>query len=225
MNQTNSRTHTHTNSRVNVFRILFISLILILLLLVNGNRSPALVFPSPMFFYAFSSPQQIWKSTLSCRNIRYLSATAVHSPQILLMSRIEVWRIFIAVAWPVTTAAAAATGISSINTARRYQRSKQVKLYNVNLILTCRRSSRKPLIYLQQNKMADQQQYFLKWNDYQSNMVSSFKHLRNEKSFTDVTLACEGQTCKAHKMVLSACSPYFKALLEVNIAIGYYYVY
>lgn len=67
-----------------------------------------------------------------------------------------------------------------------------------------------------QSEMADQQQYFLKWNDYQSNMVSSFKHLRNEKSFTDVTLACEGQTCKAHKMVLSACSPYFKALLEEN---------
>lgn len=47
-------------------------------------------------------------------------------------------------------------------------------------------------------------------------MVSSFKHLREEKSFTDVTLACDGQTCKAHKMVLSACSPYFKALLEEN---------
>lgn len=64
--------------------------------------------------------------------------------------------------------------------------------------------------------MADeQQQFFLKWNDFQSNMVSSFKHLRDEKSFTDVTLACDGQTCKAHKMVLSACSPYFKSLLEV----------
>merc|ERR1711963_1191419 len=45
-----------------------------------------------------------------------------------------------------------------------------------------------------------------------------FKHLRDEKSFTDVTLACDGQTCKAHKMVLSACSPYFKALLEENPA-------
>ena len=62
----------------------------------------------------------------------------------------------------------------------------------------------------------EQQQFFLKWNDFQSNMVSSFKHLRDEKSFTDVTLACDGQTCKAHKMVLSACSPYFKSLLEVH---------
>jgi len=60
------------------------------------------------------------------------------------------------------------------------------------------------------------QQYCLRWNDFQSNMVSSFKHLRSEKNFLDVTLACDGQTCKAHKMVLSACSPYFKTLLEEN---------
>lgn len=62
----------------------------------------------------------------------------------------------------------------------------------------------------------DQQQFFLKWNDFQVNMMTSFRNLRNDKSFTDVTLACEGQTCKAHKMVLSACSPYFKALLQVR---------
>merc|ERR1711970_1524743 len=72
--------------------------------------------------------------------------------------------------------------------------------------------------HLNTYKMAqgDQQQFCLRWNDSQTNMVSSFKHLRDEKSFTDVTLACDGQTCKAHKMVLSACSPYFKALLEEN---------
>ena len=62
----------------------------------------------------------------------------------------------------------------------------------------------------------EQQQFFLKWNDFQVNMMTSFRNLRNDKSFTDVTLACEGQTCKAHKMVLSACSPYFKALLQVR---------
>ena len=35
--------------------------------------------------------------------------------------------------------------------------------------------------------MADQQ-FFLKWNDFQTNMVTSFRHLRDEKSFTDVCL-------------------------------------
>merc|ERR1712106_100676 len=66
--------------------------------------------------------------------------------------------------------------------------------------------------------MDDQQQFCLRWNDFQTNMVASFKHLREEKSFTDVTVACDGQSCKAHKMILSACSPYFKALLEENPA-------
>jgi len=61
-----------------------------------------------------------------------------------------------------------------------------------------------------------QQQFCLRWNDFQSNIVTCFKHLRTERSFTDVTLACDAQTCKAHKMVLSACSPYFKSLLEVG---------
>merc|ERR1712172_60054 len=81
-------------------------------------------------------------------------------------------------------------------------------------------SESRKLNHQNRHKMAagDQQQFCLRWNDFQTNMVSSFKHLRDEKSFTDVTLACDGQTCKAHKMVLSACSPYFKALLEENPA-------
>ena len=67
-------------------------------------------------------------------------------------------------------------------------------------------------------KMTDDQQFCLRWNDFQTNMVASFKHLRDEKSFTDVTIASDGQSCKAHKMILSACSPYFKSLLEENPA-------
>lgn len=44
--------------------------------------------------------------------------------------------------------------------------------------------------------MSDQQQFCLRWNDFQSNIVTCFKHLRTERSFTDVTLACDGQTTK-----------------------------
>ena len=39
--------------------------------------------------------------------------------------------------------------------------------------------------------MADDQQFCLRWNDFQTNMVASFKHLRDEKSFCDVTIATE----------------------------------
>ena len=66
--------------------------------------------------------------------------------------------------------------------------------------------------------MDDQQQFCLRWNDFQTNMVASFKHLRDEKSFCDVTIATKGQHTKAHKMILCACSPYFKNLLEQNPA-------
>ena len=40
-------------------------------------------------------------------------------------------------------------------------------------------------------RMSDDQQFCLRWNDFQTNMVASFKHLRDEKSFCDVTIATE----------------------------------
>lgn len=57
------------------------------------------------------------------------------------------------------------------------------------------------------------QQYCLKWNNHQKNLLSVFEDLLNNGAFVDVTLACEGEQLKAHKMVLSACSPYFRSLL------------
>ncbi|KAK9869511.1 hypothetical protein WA026_003264 [Henosepilachna vigintioctopunctata] len=56
------------------------------------------------------------------------------------------------------------------------------------------------------------QRFCLRWNNHQSNLLSVFDQLLHEESFVDVTLAVEGQLLKAHKMVLSACSPYFQAL-------------
>lgn len=61
-----------------------------------------------------------------------------------------------------------------------------------------------------------EQQYSLKWNDFQSSILSSFRHLRDEEDFVDVTLACDQKSFTAHKVVLSACSPYFRKLLKAN---------
>lgn len=44
----------------------------------------------------------------------------------------------------------------------------------------------------------------------------SCRELREQEEFVDVTLACEGQQVSAHKVVLSACSPYFRSLLKVS---------
>ena len=56
----------------------------------------------------------------------------------------------------------------------------------------------------------------LQWNDFQENIKSAFGNLREDNDFTDVTLACEDQSIKAHKVVLSACSPFFKKLLKTH---------
>ncbi|PSN46664.1 hypothetical protein C0J52_06368 [Blattella germanica] len=64
--------------------------------------------------------------------------------------------------------------------------------------------------------MSEEQQFCLRWNNFQANITSQFEALRDEEDFVDVTLACDGQRLKAHKVVLSACSPYFKELFKSN---------
>ena len=54
----------------------------------------------------------------------------------------------------------------------------------------------------------------LKWNDFQGNVISTFGELRNDRDFTDVTLACEDIQFEAHKLILSTCSPFFRKLLK-----------
>uniref|UniRef100_A0A2L2XYJ4 Protein bric-a-brac 2 n=1 Tax=Parasteatoda tepidariorum TaxID=114398 RepID=A0A2L2XYJ4_PARTP len=60
------------------------------------------------------------------------------------------------------------------------------------------------------------QQFCLKWNNHMNNMMDVFKNLLSTESMVDVTLACDGLSLKAHKMVLSACSPFFQALFLEN---------
>ncbi|XP_055383021.1 broad-complex core protein isoforms 1/2/3/4/5 isoform X5 [Condylostylus longicornis] len=62
--------------------------------------------------------------------------------------------------------------------------------------------------------MVDTQHFCLRWNNYQSSITSAFENLRDDEDFVDVTLACDGRSIKAHRVVLSACSPYFRELLK-----------
>ena len=55
----------------------------------------------------------------------------------------------------------------------------------------------------------------LQWNEFRKNVKSAFGRLRNDKEFTDVTLACEdGQLMEAHKVILAASSPFFEKILQ-----------
>ena len=57
----------------------------------------------------------------------------------------------------------------------------------------------------------------LQWNDFKTNVYSAFGRLRDDKEFTDVTLACEdGQHMEAHKVILAASSPFFEKVFRRN---------
>ena len=61
------------------------------------------------------------------------------------------------------------------------------------------------------------QEFRLRWNNYQANLAQVFDQLLQSESFVDVTLTTdEGQSLKCHKVMLSACSPYFQQLFMEN---------
>ncbi|XP_018573604.1 protein tramtrack, beta isoform isoform X23 [Anoplophora glabripennis] len=60
------------------------------------------------------------------------------------------------------------------------------------------------------------EQFSLCWDNFHKNMSSGMNSLLENEDLVDVTLAVEGKCLKAHKMVLSVCSPYFKELFKSN---------
>ncbi|XP_057329563.1 sex determination protein fruitless-like isoform X9 [Microplitis mediator] len=60
----------------------------------------------------------------------------------------------------------------------------------------------------------DDQQFCLRWNNHQTTLIQNFDTLLESGTLVDCTLAAEGKYLKAHKVVLSACSPYFEGLLS-----------
>lgn len=63
------------------------------------------------------------------------------------------------------------------------------------------------------------EQYNLKWNNHLANFIQTFIEHQNGESLVDVTLSCDGQYIKAHKLILSACSDYFHSIFQVNMVI------
>ena len=62
----------------------------------------------------------------------------------------------------------------------------------------------------------ESEKFCLRWNDFKSSISEAFQDLREEKDFFDVTLACEDNQIQAHKVILSACSPFFRNILRRN---------
>lgn len=59
------------------------------------------------------------------------------------------------------------------------------------------------------------QEISLKWNGYQNNILANVKELFKDEGLSDVTLVSDGQSFKAHKVILSANSAVFRSIFQV----------
>ncbi|XP_043211669.1 B-cell CLL/lymphoma 6 member B protein-like [Amphibalanus amphitrite] len=58
--------------------------------------------------------------------------------------------------------------------------------------------------------------YRLKWQTHVPSLCTEFMELRKNESYVDVTLVCRGGQIKAHRLLLSSCSPLLERLLAAN---------
>eukprot|EP00092_Neocalanus_flemingeri_P031832 GFUD01034579.1.p1 GENE.GFUD01034579.1~~GFUD01034579.1.p1 ORF type:complete len:350 (-),score=93.34 GFUD01034579.1:186-1235(-) len=64
--------------------------------------------------------------------------------------------------------------------------------------------------------MNSSEKFCLRWNDFETNISVAFREIREEKDFFDCTLSCGSRQIQAHKLILSACSPFFRSILRQN---------
>ena len=89
-----------------------------------------------------------------------------------------------------------------LNLGNLFQNLKKIKAQLVTLVCT---------------KKMPNEHFCLKWNNFQRNIVAALGNLKVDEDFVDVTISCEGKLIKAHKVILSACSDYFRDLFRVSI--------
>ena len=59
------------------------------------------------------------------------------------------------------------------------------------------------------------EQFNLNWHTYSDHLKEMMENLMNSSKSSDVTLVCNDKSkLKAHKFVLSACSPVFQSIIE-----------
>ena len=62
------------------------------------------------------------------------------------------------------------------------------------------------------------EKFSLKWNEFQTNVVSSFSRLRNQSTYADITLvSADKKQVSAHQVVLATSSGFFSHILEQNL--------
>ncbi|XP_049794872.1 longitudinals lacking protein-like isoform X2 [Schistocerca nitens] len=64
--------------------------------------------------------------------------------------------------------------------------------------------------------MNESNNVYLRWSKHQATLVSVFDGLLDSEKLTDCTVSAEGHHLRAHKIILSACSPYFDELFSEN---------
>ena len=64
--------------------------------------------------------------------------------------------------------------------------------------------------------MGSTDNFHLQWDDFESNTRTSFRELREDSKFFDVTLCCDNGTdvVPAHQLILASCSPLFHKILS-----------
>lgn len=56
--------------------------------------------------------------------------------------------------------------------------------------------------------------YSVRWSNHHRSLVSVVERFYEDEAFTDCSLAVDGVEISAHKIILSACSPFLNSLLH-----------
>ena len=112
-------------------------------------------------------------------------------------------------------------GNPRVNIGLFFKTKQEASLYKtkkkVSLFYTLCRIRHQSLSASTTDMTSSMNKFYLKWNDFEQNIVSSYHDLRKDPELSDVTLVCEeDQSIEAHRFILTACSPFFSTVLKRN---------